>query len=108
MSAPRSCATCGAELPPKEGPGRPPTYCGEACRRLAEWRIRMLARRIAGYELEQRGLKFEGPSDNEWDERERQRRMRALRKWLAADEARLRELIAAGQNNQTTDERNQS
>lgn len=30
----RACKVCGAELPPaKPGPGRPPEYCSDPCRR---------------------------------------------------------------------------
>ncbi|KAB2868478.1 MAG: hypothetical protein IT503_14370 [Burkholderiaceae bacterium] len=98
-----TCVKCGNLFEREPGPGRPAAYCGATCRRLVEFEIRRLDRRIAAYELEQRALKYDGPGDDEWNERERQRRMRALRKWLAADEARLRELVAAGQGNQTID-----
>ena len=35
------CATCNAGLP-EPGTGRPPTYCGTACRRAAEYDLRRL------------------------------------------------------------------
>lgn len=95
-----TCARCRATFEREPGPGRPPAYCGVTCRRLAEYEIRRLDRRIAVYELEQRGLKYDGPADFDHDEQERQKRMRALRKWIADDEARLRDLVAASQINQ--------
>jgi len=41
----RMCKKCGAPLtdPPT---GRPPDYCGQACRRLAEFEIRRLVRQL--------------------------------------------------------------
>lgn len=97
-----NCATCGAELPAaKGGPGRPPSYCGVACRRLAELQIRTLSRRIDAYRIEQRELKYRGP---EYFDDEREKRLRALRRWIRTDEERLRLLLAAGQGNQKPSE----
>ena len=95
---PRSCVKCGGLLEAADGPGRPATYCSTTCRRLAEFEIRRIDRRLAAYELERRELKAEGPDP--CDDDARQRRLRALRKWAAADERRLRELVGIGQNNQ--------
>jgi hypothetical protein len=87
---PLTCAKCGSPLERAPGPGRPPSFCGAACKRLVEYEVRRLDRRIADYELEQRGLKFDGPDH---DDRDRQRRMRALRRWIRADRERLRALL---------------
>lgn len=100
MPSPMTCARCRATFEREPGPGRLPAYCGLVCRRLAEYEIRRLDRRIAGYEIELRGLKYDGPDDYQDEERERLKRMRALRKWIADDEARLRDLVAASQINQ--------
>ena len=88
-----ACLKCSSPLEPRAGAGRPAIYCGEPCRRLAEYEIRRLDRRIAGYEQELRGLRYDGPG---FDDSERLKRMRALRRWIAADEARLR-LLLGGQ-----------
>jgi len=40
------CGYCGAALDPPEGRGRPATYCGTACRRLAENVLRRLSRQL--------------------------------------------------------------
>ncbi|RTL08574.1 MAG: hypothetical protein EKK62_06895 [Acidimicrobiia bacterium] len=95
---PTTCAKCGTALAPYAGTGRPSAYCGEVCRRLAEYEIKRIDRRLAAYELERRELKAEGPDP--FDDDARQRRLRALRKWTATDERRLRELVGSGQNNQ--------
>lgn len=86
-----ACLKCSSPLEPRAGAGRPAIYCGEPCRRLAEYEIRRLDRRMAGYEQELRGLRYDGPDD--FDDTERLKRMRALRRWIAADEARLRLLL---------------
>lgn len=98
-----SCAKCGGTFERPSGPGRPPTYCGEACRRLTEFEIRRLDRRLSRYELEQREQKARGVQFDDDDEHDRQRRMRALRAWIRTDEARLCELLSAasgGRGNQ--------
>ena len=88
------CQSCGADLEPSTGPGRPKAYCGEGCRRVAEFQIRALVRRIERYELEQRELKADRwPCDED-----RQHRLRALRRWIRADTAKLRAILGA--NNQ--------
>lgn len=87
-----TCATCGTPLEPREGPGRPSTYCGEPCRRLAEYRLRSLAKRIDAGEMQLRRLLAErGYGDPE----ERRRRVCQLRAWIAADTAKMRELLGA-------------
>lgn len=68
------------------------------CKRLVEFELRRLDRRLEKYALEQREVKA-NPED--WpDEEERQKRLRALRRWIRQDEERMRELIGASRNNQ--------
>lgn len=98
------CIKCGSPLAPKAGTGRPAIYCGESCRRLVEYEIRRLDRRIAGYELELRGLRYDGPDD--FDDTERQKRMRALRRWITEDEARLLALLSGAGGRAGADQSN--
>jgi hypothetical protein len=86
-----TCATCGTPLEPREGPGRPSVYCGEPCRRAAEYRLRSLAKRIDSTELELRRLLAERPGFGNPDER--RRRVRLLRKWIAEDTAKMHALL---------------
>lgn len=86
-----ACRKCGAPLELSAATGRPPSYCGETCKRLIEHEVRRIDRRLAAYELEQRELKFDGPDD--FDDGPRQKRLRALRTWIQTDESRLRELL---------------
>lgn len=93
------CPSCGAALPPHEGgPGRPAVYCSEPCRRLAEFRIRALCRRIEKYELEQREVK--AGNHSYYEQEDYDRRLRALRTWIKRDNATLRALL--GGKNQIT------
>lgn len=87
-----NCASCGAELEPKSGAGRPSVYCSEPCRRMAEFQIRALVRRLDKAEIELRGIKA-----GEWCSQP-ERRIRALRRWIKKDTAKLRALL--GGNNQ--------
>lgn len=98
------CIKCGSPLAPKAGTGRPAIYCGESCRRLVEYEIRRLDRRIAAYELELRGLRYDGPDD--FDDTERQKRMRALRRWVTEDEARLLTLLGGAGGRAGADQSN--
>ena len=95
-----TCAKCGSAIERTPGPGRPPSYCSDLCKRLVEYEVRRIDRRLSGYEIELRGLKYDGPDWDEEAEGERQKRMRALRRWIQGDEVRLRELLGAGRNNQ--------
>jgi hypothetical protein len=45
------CRFCQSPLAPVGGRGRPASYCGERCRRLAEFRVRVLRRRHAALEM---------------------------------------------------------
>lgn len=52
------CRLCGTVLEPV-GEGRPPRYCGEACRREAEFKIRRENRAIERLEKQRDGLEQE-------------------------------------------------
>lgn len=49
--ADNTCRVCGTITKPKPR-GRPQTYCGEACRRIAEFEIRRIQARLARLEDE--------------------------------------------------------
>jgi hypothetical protein len=94
-----TCLKCGAELERAAGPGRPPSYCGATCKRLVEYEIRRLDRRLADYEFQLREEQADRNDPAAWIDnlgRTRTQRINDLRKWVAADEARLRELIGGG------------
>lgn len=86
-----NCASCGAEIEPHSGPGRPSVYCSEPCRRMAEFAIRGLVRRLDKAEIQLRETKAGGWSG--FDDDDRRARMRALRRWIKADSAKLRALL---------------
>lgn len=91
------CLKCRAPLAPHTGPGRPASYCGKACRRLAEFEARRLDRRIAGYEEQLRTtLANRDPFGLDVDHLGRTRRQRLgdLRRWIREDEERLRALLS--------------
>jgi len=90
-----NCASCGIALEPHAGPGRPARYCGEPCRRYAEFQIRAIVRRLDTSERELRELKA---GSGYYDDDERRQRMRAVRRWIKQDSAKLHALL--GGNNQ--------
>lgn len=90
------CASCGTPLEPHAGRGRPARYCGEPCRRYAEFQIRTIVRRLDKLEIELRELKA---GNGYYDDDERGNRMRNVRRWIKQDSAKLRALL--GGNNQT-------
>jgi hypothetical protein len=90
-----ACAVCGADLEPRSGPGRPPRYCGEACRRIAEFKLRALVRRIERQEIELRELAVRDGSLGDEERSERRSRRRVLRRWLEADNRALRALLGS-------------
>jgi hypothetical protein len=96
-----NCSKCGSPIERPAGPGRPAAYCSDVCKRLVEYELRRIDRRLAQYELEQRELKADGVDEWEEDEAKRQRRLRALRTWIRTDEARLRELLGGGTSGHT-------
>ena len=53
-----TCPCCGAAVEQASGPGQPKVYCGDACRRAGEYRLRALQRRLDKNEIELRELTF--------------------------------------------------
>lgn len=96
------CPSCGAEVEPSTGVGRPRVYCGETCRRVAEFRIRALSKRLDKNEVELRELQGGGGF---WSDDERRKRVRLLKAWLAEDRAELAKLL--GQSDPKTIKNNQ-
>jgi hypothetical protein len=90
-----ACASCGTALEERSGPGRRATYCGEPCRRMAEFQIRGLVRRIDRAEIEVRELTEKVRDREDYDRIHWLRRLRVVRRWLADDQAKLRALLGA-------------
>ena len=67
-------------------------YCSDTCRRLAEFQIRALLRRLDKAEIELRELKVGSVYS---DDEESRLRMSALRRWIKQDGAKLRALLGA-------------
>lgn len=89
-----ACASCGAALEQREGPGRPSIYCSDGCRRMAEFRIRALVRRVDRHETQIRELVADDLGDYpHLDNDERKRLLKIVRRWLAEDQATLRALL---------------
>ena len=89
-----SCLKCGAALK-KPPTGRPPTYCGEGCRRSSEYELRRLLRlleRLDRLRIERRvaiaSTSFLGPESKDDV-------LRVLKAEIARGEARLHELADA-------------
>jgi hypothetical protein len=100
------CAVCDTPLQLKEGPGRPPTYCGEGCRRLAEMRIRLVTRRLAAYEGELREVEAGCPGRfAHLEPDELRKRARDLKRWMKADAAELHLLFSRPEAIKETKER---
>lgn len=92
-----NCASCGATFEDEKGggPGRPKAYCSDACKRLAEHRIRIVVRRLDRLEVALREcLAGWGPPYIS-HKNERRARVRTLRRWIDEDEATLRRLVGA-------------
>ncbi len=89
------CPSCGLPVSPHEGAGRPPVYCGEPCRRQAEFTLRRLYRRLESYELELREAEAGYAPGRGYfdDEKERKYRICTLRRWIRADKAKLKTLL---------------
>ena len=83
------CRICGGPLEQADGPGRPKTYCGTACRRSAEMEIRRIDRRLA--DLEGR------LSDCRATDLHTYASPRHLRAEIARQGGRLAELLSYGQ-----------
>lgn len=90
-----TCAKCGSPMQRPEGAGRPPTYCSETCRRLIEYEIRRIDRRLAKYEDQLREEHADRNAPDAWIDnlgRTRTQRLSDLRKWIREDEQRLAHL----------------
>lgn len=44
------CRQCGSDLDQRMAPGRPRTYCSSRCKRLTEYEVRRLQRRLEALE----------------------------------------------------------
>jgi len=44
-----TCIKCGSLFEPSFGPGRPARYCSYVCKRLVEFELRRIDRRLAAY-----------------------------------------------------------
>jgi hypothetical protein len=94
----KACLKCGA---PIQGPatGRPKAYCGQVCRRLAEFEIRRLTRQLETLEaerlyLEQTGVARAGLRDAVG--RTHKQQVADVKHSIEAIESRLRALLSDG------------
>jgi predicted nucleic acid-binding Zn ribbon protein len=98
VAKPNCCVRCSAPLPEAADTGRPARYCGDSCKRLVEYEVRRLDRRIAAYELELREeLADRAPAAEAWIDnlsRTRAQRINDLRRWIDTDTERLQMLLA--------------
>ena len=101
------CIKCAAPLSEGAGTGRPAAYCGDACRRAAEFEIRRASARLERLEDQRSVLRINlaggGALAPELSAYGREhwrgiwkKQLGALEAEIASDEARLRELLAAG------------
>ena len=97
-----ACPVCSSAVEATSGPGRPRVYCGDTCRRAAEFRIRRLAVRIDHNELALRDAQSPG---GYWPDDSREERIRELRRWLKLDRAEFHVLL--GGNSPETIKNNQ-
>jgi phage tail tape-measure protein len=86
MSTPATCLICGADLerPPT---GRPPTYCGRVCQRLAKNERRRLDRQLGNLERFTSNLRMMGGA------RHFRRELTHAQAEIERIEARLRTLL---------------
>jgi hypothetical protein len=89
-----TCVECAGQLPPPAATGRPRSYCGDVCRRSAEYRLarsrrlaEALERRLVNARIE---LACESSQHRRGDVRTR---IKAITKELVAAEGRLVELM---------------
>ena len=90
-------ASANPLLEPPAGPGRPAPYCGSQCKRVAEFEVRRLDRRLGQYyevlrEEQADRMPAFGSLDRQSSSHARSTDRR-LRRWIAKDERRLRELV---------------
>ena len=95
-----TCAKCAAPIERQSGAGRPAIYCGPACRASAAYEIRRIQRRLEALET------FIGvlgrPEVNTWAgawaikrrEKEREKKVEAVKGEIAEAEERLRLLLS--------------
>jgi len=97
VAKPLTCLRCGTALGDGPPTGRPPRYCGDLCKRLTEYEVRRLDRRLSGYEIELREeLADRTAAADAWIDklgRSRAQRIGDLRRWIKADTERLRALL---------------
>ena len=96
------CVKCGTQLERAPGPGRPSRFCSQVCKRLVEFELRRIDRRLAGHYEELREERADRtPALEAWVDklgRTRTQRIGDLRRWIAEDEQRLRELVRGSSN----------
>lgn len=89
-----SCAKCGKDLPPQEGPGRPRKFCGGICRQTATAEIKRLNSRIAKLERDESNWRIRGADSFA---------TRATKE-IERLEERLALLVAAGDDEEATND----
>lgn len=97
-----TCVKCGAPIERRAGPGRPPIYCGAACRASAAYEIRRIQRRLESLETFI-GVLRRSEMNTGWvvdasvvkrREKERDRKVEAMQGEIAEAEERLRLLLS--------------
>ena len=96
-----TCAKCAAPIERQAGPGRPPLYCGAACRASAAYEIRRIQRRLEALET-LIGVLRRSEMNTGWvdasvikrREKERDRKVEAMQAEVAEAEERLRLLLS--------------
>jgi hypothetical protein len=88
------CRICTAPLAQKPT-GRPPTYCGELCRRLAEHEVRRLQRRLTTLEADQSDARITLAMASTGTPERNKRHINALQAEIDLARARLREVTRA-------------
>ena len=94
------CQTCGTEIE-KPATGRPKRYCSTACRRVAEFEIRRLNKRIGRLEerFDDESEQVDAPTP--WDDvygRNPAARLAAVEKLIRRAETRLKTLLTAAED----------
>ena len=92
-----TCIKCGSLFEPSFGPGRPARYCSYVCKRLVEFELRRIDRRLAAYHEQLREEQADRAAASvAWIDnlsRTRAQRIGDLRRWIDEDEKRLRALV---------------
>jgi sugar-specific transcriptional regulator TrmB len=98
MAEKLACVKCGRPLE-KPATGRPPAYCSTACRRLAEYELRRINRRLE--KLEGRASRLRHSPDvgaKDWAGRTHAEALAACEAEIADAEKRLRALLDAAES----------